>query len=309
MREDAMVGIGIGSIVGAIALGTIAFGSWYTIDQGERGVVLRNGAVTGVADPGLHFKMPVIDDVIPITTRNRARLYENMAAYSRDLQTGTLALSVSYQMPPDKMAEIYSEFGGEDGLLSRLVDRQVNDVVRTVFGKYNAAEAIGQREKLVTELRTEIQEAVRGPIIIHGVQLENIDFSDAFENSIEQRMLAEVEVQKVRQNAERERVSAEIAVIQAQAQADAAVASAKAKAEATALQAQANADATRIQGEAEAASIAARGQALAQNAQLVPYTTASRWNGQLPMTMIPGQSTPMISLPNAAQQAAPVKVQ
>jgi regulator of protease activity HflC (stomatin/prohibitin superfamily) len=38
----------------------LLLGSWYTVDQGERGVILRNGAVVGTAEPGLHFKMPLI---------------------------------------------------------------------------------------------------------------------------------------------------------------------------------------------------------------------------------------------------------
>jgi regulator of protease activity HflC (stomatin/prohibitin superfamily) len=35
---------------------TIIFGSWYTIDQTQRGVLLRNGALVEVVQPGLHFK-------------------------------------------------------------------------------------------------------------------------------------------------------------------------------------------------------------------------------------------------------------
>ena len=50
------------SLVGLTVLG----GSWYTVDSGYRGVQTRNGAVTGVAEPGLGFKMPLIDKVIDI---------------------------------------------------------------------------------------------------------------------------------------------------------------------------------------------------------------------------------------------------
>jgi len=44
------------------------------------------------------------------------------------------------------------------------------------------------------------------------VQIENLDFSSEYEKSIEQSMLAEVEVHRLRQNAEREKVQAEIVV-------------------------------------------------------------------------------------------------
>ena len=58
-------------------------------------------------------------------------------------------------------------------------------------------------------------------IIVESVQLENIEFSQNYLHSIEQRMLAEVEVQKLQQNAEREKVQAQITVTQATAKANA----------------------------------------------------------------------------------------
>ena len=39
----------------------LAFGSWFQVDQGERGVVLRNGKLVRVSEPGLDFKTPFID--------------------------------------------------------------------------------------------------------------------------------------------------------------------------------------------------------------------------------------------------------
>lgn len=266
---------------------TVVFGSWYTIDQGERGVILRNGALTGTAQPGLGFKAPWIDDVVKISVQSKARLYEGVPTYSKDQQSAVVAVSVSYRIPSDQVAEVYSGYGGEDGLITRLVDRRVYEDLKTVFGRFNAVTAIQERARLNQEVAEAIQKSVRGPVIIDSVQIENIDFSDAYEASIEQRMLAEVEVQKLRQNAEREKVQAEIVVTQAKAQADAVRA-----------EAQAQAEAIKLRGEAEAASIKARGDALRENPGLVALTQAERWNGQLPQTMLPNGSVPMLSLQN-----------
>lgn len=63
-----------------------AFGSFYTIDQGERGIKLRYGAVVSVSEPGFHFKWPFIDDVKLISVRTETMHYQNMSAYSRDQQ-------------------------------------------------------------------------------------------------------------------------------------------------------------------------------------------------------------------------------
>jgi regulator of protease activity HflC (stomatin/prohibitin superfamily) len=274
---------------GATALAVMVgvFGGIYSIDQGERGVILRMGAITGVAQPGMGIKMPFVDSVQRITVQQQAKVYENLAAYSRDQQPAVLVVSVSYRLPEDRVMEIYQDFGGEAGVVSRLIDRQLNEAVRTVFGRYNAVEAVQRRDQLAMDIRQAVQNAVLGPVEIVGVQMENIDFSDAYEASIEQRMLAEVEVQRVQQNAERERVQAEIHVIQARAAAEAQVAEAEARA-----------TATRLQGDAEAEAIRARGAALRDNPALVALVQAERWNGVLPTTMLPDATVPFLTLPS-----------
>jgi regulator of protease activity HflC (stomatin/prohibitin superfamily) len=283
-KMNAIVGGTFATLIGLTAL-TVIGGSWYTVGEGYRGVTLRNGAVVGTAEPGLGFKMPIIDSVVDISVQSQAQLYENILAYSRDQQTAGLSLSVNYRLPADQVETIYREYGGEAGVISRLLDRQVLEEVKNVFGKFNASTAIQERERLAAEVQMSIQKAVIGPIIVESVQIENIDFSDAYEQSIEARMLAEVEVQKVRQNAEREKVTAEITVIQAQAEADAQLARATAEAEAT-----------RIRGEAEASAIKAKAEALKDNAGLIALTQAERWNGQLPTTMIPGSTVPFMDV-------------
>lgn len=287
-------------LIGVVSLAALSFalGSWYTIDQGERGVILRYGAIVGTAEPGLGFKLPLIDSVVRISVQSKAAVYERMESYSRDQQPATMKLSVNYRIPVDQVATVYEQYGSESGLLGRLVERRVFEETKTVFGRFNAVTAIQERSRLNQEIATAIQESVRGPVIVDSVQIENIDFSDAYEASIEQRMLAEVEVQRLRQNAEREKVQAEITVTQANANADAYRAESEARADAVRLQAQAEAEAIKLKGEAEAQAIKARGNALRDNPGLVSLTQAERWDGRLPTTMLPDGALPMIELRN-----------
>jgi len=282
MRTGFTIG---GAVVAGLIGLTVLGGSWYTVDQGERGVILRNGAITGTADPGLGFKLPIVDTVVDIDIRTRANLYENVMAYSRDQQTAGLNVSVNYRVPADQVLNVYENYGSVENLRSRVLDRKVFDQTKNVFGQFNAVTAIQERARLVADVQMAIQNAVQGPIIIESVQIENIDFSDAYENSIEQRMLAEVEVQKIQQNAEREKVQAEIKVIQAQADADARVAQATAEAKAITLT-----------GNAEAEAINARGRALRDNPTLIQLVSAERWNGVLPTTMVPGAAVPFVNV-------------
>ena len=273
-QAKTVLGIGGAVVVGLIAL-TVIGGSFYTVDQGERGVILRNGAVVGTAEPGLGFKAPIVDSIREINVQTQARVYEKVMVYSRDQQNANLQVSVNYRLASDKVEQIYSEFGGQDGIVTRLLDRQVPEEVKNVFGRFNAVTAIQERARLGMEIQDAIQKASNNTmLIVESVQVENIDFSDAYEKSIEQRMLAEVEVQKVQQNAEREKVQAEIAVIQAKAQADA----------------------VKLQGDAEAHAINARGKALRDNPALIELVQAEKWDGKLPTTMVPGQTVPFINV-------------
>lgn len=271
--------------VGAILAMTIVLGSWYTIDQGERGVLLRNGAVIGTAEPGLGFKTPWIEDVIEISIQTQTRTFPKLVAYSRDQQPAEMRVSVTYRLLPDQVVEIYSQFGGADGIATRLLDPRVYSETKTIFGRFNAITAIQDRTRLNTDVAAAIREAVVGPMIVESVQIENIDFSDAYEASIEQRMLAEVEVQKLQQNAEREKVQADIVVTQATAQANAVRAAALA-----------NAEAIRLRGDAEAHAIRERGAALRDNPALVTLVQAERWDGALPRQMVPGSAVPFLNL-------------
>src|SRR4051794_468911 len=99
-----------GAAATAVGL-AVAFGSWYTVDQTERGVLLRNGAIIGVAQPGLGFKVPLIDTVQKISVRNELLRWEKLESYSHDQQAAHYIISVNYQINPDKVSQIYAEFG------------------------------------------------------------------------------------------------------------------------------------------------------------------------------------------------------
>lgn len=49
----------VGIVIGVLLLGIAAFTTWYTVDESEQAVIATFGAVDGgVAEPGLHFKLP-----------------------------------------------------------------------------------------------------------------------------------------------------------------------------------------------------------------------------------------------------------
>jgi regulator of protease activity HflC (stomatin/prohibitin superfamily) len=288
----------IGAIVALVIAVIIAAGSWYTVDQTERGVRLRYGAVIGTAQPGLGFKVPLMDTVEKVSVKTTTFTWDKMNSYSYDQQPADLKISVTLRASPEKVADLYAKFGALQTAVNQVVSPVVNQQVKVVFGRYTAVKAIQERGQLNSAIKDAITSTLKDDpmIIIESVQLENIEFSQTYLHSIEQRMLAEVEVQKLQQNAEREKVQAQITVTQATAKANAVRAEAQANAEATRLNGEAKATNIKITGEAEAAAIEARGKALGNNPNLVTLVQAERWNGVLPTTMVPGSSVPFVSV-------------
>lgn len=267
----------------ALLLLIVLMGSWYTVNETERGVLLRNGALVGVVEPGLSFKIPLIETVKFISVQSNATTYQGLQAYSKDQQTATLNVSVSWHVVPAEVGKVYMQYQDLDGLVSRLISRQVPTQVENVFGQYNAVSAVQNRGKFVADVTKAIRDSVTGPVVIDGVQVENIDFSDDYERSIALRMKAEVEVKTREQMLATEQVEAQIVVTRAQAEADSKVAQAKADAEAT-----------RLRGSAEADAIKAKTQALSSNPMLIELTKAERWDGKLPSTVLPNGTLPFI---------------
>lgn len=269
-------------VVGFILL-LVLWGSWYTIDEGERGVILRNGSFVGIAQPGLSFKRPLVDKVVPISVRTHTLTYPKLQAYSYDTQSADMAVSVTYTIAPEDVETIYKTYGSLESMENRIINRQVGTLLEQTFGTYTAVRAVQAREKLGTEYLGALRRDVPPPISIVSAQIENIDFNDAYEKSIEKRMDAEVQVKTREQNYETEKVQAKIQVTQAQARADSQLAEARAQAEGI-----------RVKGEAEAAAIKVKSDALSANPALVELTKAERWNGALPTTMLPNSALPFI---------------
>jgi regulator of protease activity HflC (stomatin/prohibitin superfamily) len=276
-------GVAVFVVIGLLFVSTL-FGSFYTINEKERGVELRNGKVIGVSDPGLEFKLPFIDDVEKISVQTYTMKYDRLQAYSKDQQTATVNVSVTFHVPATEVVNLYTKFGDIESMTSRLVSRQVPTQVENVFGQYNAVNAVQNRVKLVADISSAIKGSIVGPVVIDSVQVENIDFSDDYERSIAERMKAEVQVKTREQMLATEQVQAQIAVTQAQAQADSQLAKARAEAQAITLR-----------GNAEAEAIKARAAALAQNGNLVELVKAERWDGKLPTTMLPNGTVPFLT--------------
>jgi regulator of protease activity HflC (stomatin/prohibitin superfamily) len=285
-RIGLYAGLGTAAFV-CIFLVSLFFGSYYTVHETERGIVLRNGALISIEKAGLGFKTPFITSVVKVDMTTQTYSQNKINSYSNDQQPADLRISVTFHAAPDKVEDYYRRFSADvDTVLQRLIWPNLMKEAKIVFGRYSAQRVVTDRGPLNEEITVALKQAIAYDpvIIIDGVQVESVDWSPQYVQAIEARMQAEVAVQQLQQNLQREKVQAQITVTKADAEAKRVMASATAEA-----------GATRLRGDAEASAIKARADALAANAALIELTKAEKWNGILPTTMLPNSAVPFIN--------------
>jgi|JI10StandDraft_1071094.scaffolds.fasta_scaffold54152_3 regulator of protease activity HflC (stomatin/prohibitin superfamily) len=294
MYLSRVAGIGFMCLL-VLGLFLAIMGSWYTVPEGYRGVIVRNGAVVGEAAPGLGFKIPLIDGVVDMSVQTEKVQFDSIQAYSRDIQQADVVASVNVRLAPDRVLDMYSTVG--TGYGSKLLLPVVQKRIKEVFGQYAAAEVIGAREKVSGAILALISTDMAGRgLIVESLQIENIDFSDGYEDAAEAAAKAEADVKRARQELEHAKVNAQRQVAEAEAKAQATRATADAEAYATKARGEAEASAIKARGEAEASAIRARAEPLRANPDLIALIAAERWDGKLPATMVPGAAVPFISV-------------
>lgn len=271
---------------GLVVLLIIGKTSIYTIDQGERGVVLSWGKFSKISEPGLHFKTPIEDKVVKISVRTFTDKMNKIFAYSADQQPAEMVISITLSVRPNGVGDLYAQFPNPQKAYESAVVPRLKQSLKTVFGQFTAIRAVQHREELNKEFQSTVTASLEEfPYLdIQSVQIENIDFSDAYEQTIEDRMKAEVEVERFKQNLEREKVEAQIAVTRAQAQADSQVKAAEGEAKSITLKAAAEADAIKLKADA-----------ISKNPNIINYMQVEKWDGKLPITMLPNSTIPILN--------------
>jgi regulator of protease activity HflC (stomatin/prohibitin superfamily) len=208
--------LGAIAIIGLIVL----FGSFYIVGAGERGVLLTWGKPADYAiGEGLHFKIPMVQEVIIIDVKTHK--YEaDASAASKDLQIVSTKIAVNYRVVPETVPELYRTVGlaYED----RVIQPAVQEVVKATTAQFTAEELITRRSEVKDNIKLLLRERLsdRG-ISVEDISITNFDFSSSFNSAIEAKVTAEQEALAARNKLEQVKYEAEQRVARAEAEAQA----------------------------------------------------------------------------------------
>ena len=159
-------------IAAIIGVGLLAFNSFYTLDEQERGVVLRTGQFSSIENPGLHWKIPVVDQVVPvnITKVREAEIKERML--TEDENIVEVELNVQYRVQDPQTFALRVE-EPEASLISAAESALRHEVGSTAM------------DPILTTGRAALAEAVKIRLQDYldryqtGIQLTNVNIKDA----------------------------------------------------------------------------------------------------------------------------------
>ena len=174
------------------------FSSCTIIDPGNRGVVIRMGAVqtNNVLNEGLHFVLPFITSVKEFNVRT---LKDEIAcsAASRDLQEISAHVAINWHPDVSKVSEIYQKLGKRDAVITNIIQPAMNEVFKAASAKLSAEEILKNRVQLKREVDESLIKVVsKYGVVIDDISLVNITFSQEFNKAIEEKQIAEQQAQK-----------------------------------------------------------------------------------------------------------------
>jgi regulator of protease activity HflC (stomatin/prohibitin superfamily) len=240
-------------------------GSFGIISPSQRGIKITLGKThEKVLQSGFYVKMPFITSVRKYDVRTLKEDFKTQF-YTKDIQPADLEFSISYNLDPSHIIETYVQYGAGDEWKQKIIYQNVEQEIKNEFGHYDAVDIVNSRDKIATNILANIQNKLENyPVRMTAFQILSIDYSDAFEKVIEEKVAAAQEAEKAKNR-----------TIQVQEEAKQKV----------------------LAAEGEARAMQIKNNALAQNRALIEYEIATRWDGKLPQ-VVGGGNMPMLNLQN-----------
>jgi regulator of protease activity HflC (stomatin/prohibitin superfamily) len=235
----------MGSIVGFAILVVGISGPFVEVPAGNVGVATNFGQVqVGTLQPGLHVIVPIVQQVVNVDTRVQPHQFQEIDAASKELQTVKLTGTMNYHIDGEFASDLYQRVGTD--FAAKIIDPAFNDFIKSVVPDYSVNDILAKRDEIRSLAKNQLAANLsQYHIVVDDIYIANIAFSDAFQGAIEDKQVAQQQVQTEQQILAQKTIQAQQAVAAAQGQADANVTLAKGQAQATIQlangQAQANA--------------------------------------------------------------------
>lgn len=210
-KEIKKVIIGIGVFILFILL----LLSFKTIKSGEVGLKVRFGKIVDSSlKEGLNLKLPLIEKIVKVNIKvQKAEL--DTESSSKDLQTIKTKLAVNYRVDTDMAVSLYKTVG--NSYEETILIPAIQESIKSAMSQYTAEQTITKRNEVSDKCLEEIQDKVKKyGIVVEDFNIIDLDFSDAYNQAIEEKQVAEQKVLTAQQELERTKIEKEKKIVEAQ---------------------------------------------------------------------------------------------
>lgn len=171
--------------------------SVYTVKETERAIVLRFGAVAQTdVSPGLHFKMPIAEDVKKFDARVLTVDSKSETYYTLEKKPLIVDSFVKWQV--QDVQRYYTATSGDERRAERILQERVNEGLRNQISRRDMHEVIsGSRDELMRELTESLDAVMRSNVGVRvvDVRVKKIDLPTDVSESVYDRMNSERKIE------------------------------------------------------------------------------------------------------------------
>ncbi|MBN2647248.1 MAG: protease modulator HflC [Thiotrichales bacterium] len=179
------------SILIAVVL-FVGSGSVYTVNQWETAVVLRLGEIVkSDVQPGLHFKLPFVNNVRHFDAR--LQTFDSEPERFLTSEKKNLIVDSFVRWRVKDVAKFYTTMNGDYRLANMRLGQIVKDGLRAEFGNRTVREVIsGERVQIARAIKATTDRATDDfGIEVEDVRIKRIDLAQDISESVYRRMEAE----------------------------------------------------------------------------------------------------------------------
>lgn len=198
----------------------VLYASFSIVESGEVGLRVRMGKITNsTLNEGMNFKMPFIEKIVKVNIKVQKTELE-IESSTKDLQIVNTIVAVNYRVDSNKASELYRTVGND--YTETILNPAVKESIKTAIAGYSAEEITVNRSDVSKNCLLELQSKVeKYGIVIEDFNLTDFSFSAEYTKAIEEKQVAEQQVNTAKQNLEKAKVEAEQKRVEASSEADA----------------------------------------------------------------------------------------
>jgi len=170
----------------------VGFGAVYRVDMRQKAIVFQFGEIVRSDDvPGLHFKVPFINNVQKFDARIQTMDAAPESYLTKEKKNLVVDSFVKWRI--SNAADFYTTLGGLKANAENRLAQRVNDALRQEFGRRSVSQVIsGDRVEIMDVVReTTDQETKSLGIEVVDVRLKRVDLDTTISIGVYQRMEAE----------------------------------------------------------------------------------------------------------------------